>query len=77
MLALEFEFLGIYISFERLFPILHRAKLHSSHGTMAEWSKAVDLSPWMLFAIATMFAWVQTSTGEIRVGSNPTGTINF
>ena len=33
---------------------------------MAEWSKAVDLSPSRT-----------DSTGEIRVGSNPTGTIIF
>jgi hypothetical protein len=37
-----------------------------SNGAMAEWSKAVDLSPSST-----------DSTGEIRVGSNPTGTINL
>ena len=37
-----------------------------SNGAMAEWSKAVDLSPPRTY-----------STGEIRVGSNPTGTIKF
>ena len=41
------------------------AKIYSN-GAMAEWSKAVDLSPSRT-----------DSTGEIRVGSNPTGTITF
>ena len=45
--------------------ILHVTTIWYSNGAMAEWSKAVDLS----YSIY--------STGEIRVGSNPTGTIMF
>lgn len=42
------------------------ATLWYLNGAMAEWSKAVDLSLHDIY-----------STGEIRVGSNPTGTIIF